>query len=295
MHSKNPFNKRNVKQCKDGNLAIPDHTALSGQRALIVVALLVSWCAIVFGANTAQAQSPPPYPKGIWGAVGVDDDLPPGLVNNLGIVGVGINEDWNVLNPAPGVYDWTQLDSKIAAVKAAGFQYIALAVPASSDKTPSATGFASRGSKNRSSTLQSSIRLFAVILTALYWNRFFIRHDRPDCRGRSAIPAIRPLLPIQPPANHHSNDWNIQDWVGTVEWLPATTSTFCGDVFVDQSSNGWMPVDGAADAQVGKEFCDAAAAAFPNQNIKLPIGGSNRQPPSTPDGDPADRNGATSP
>src|SRR5205807_7786014 len=25
--------------------------------------------------------------------------------------------------------------------------------------------------------------------------------------------------------------------------------------------------------QIGKEMCDAAAAAFPNQNIKLPIGG----------------------
>src|SRR4030095_6878779 len=97
-------------------------------QALIFSVVLVSWCAIALGTNTAQAQSPPPYPKGIWAAAGVDDDLPPELVNNLGIVGVGINEDWNVVNPAPGVYDWTLLDSRVANAKAAGFRYIAYAV-----------------------------------------------------------------------------------------------------------------------------------------------------------------------
>ena len=142
--------KLNVKPCKNRDLMISDYWALSGQRALILAAVLVSWCAIAPGTNTAQAQSVPPYPKGIWAAAGVDDDLPPELVNNLGIVAVGVNEDWNVVNPAPGVYDWTQLDSRVANAKAAGFRYIALAVTDSSDKTPPvATGFASRGSKNR--------------------------------------------------------------------------------------------------------------------------------------------------
>jgi hypothetical protein len=42
--------------------------------------------------------------------------------------------------------------------------------------------------------------------------------------------------------------------------------------------------------QVGKEMCDAAAAAFPNQNIKLPIGGLTDNRMSTPDGDPAHGN-----
>src|SRR4030095_267007 len=115
---------------------IPDHTARSAQRALIAAAVLVVWCESAPGTNPPQAQSPPPYPKGIWTAVGVDDDLPLELVNNLGIVGVGVNEDWNVVNPAPGVYDWSLLDNKIAQAKAFGFQYIALAVTDSSDKTP---------------------------------------------------------------------------------------------------------------------------------------------------------------
>src|ERR1043166_66712 len=87
---------------------IPYHTARSAQGALIAAAALAFWCAFVPGTNTAQAQ-PPPYPKGIWAAAGVDDDLPPEVINNLGVVGVGVSEDWEVVNPAPGVYDWTQL------------------------------------------------------------------------------------------------------------------------------------------------------------------------------------------
>src|SRR5207245_3992282 len=81
---------------------IPDHTALSGQGALILAAVLVSWCALALGTNPAQAQSPPPYPIGVWGPFGVGHDIDPGLVNNLGIVGITISEEWGVVNPSPG-------------------------------------------------------------------------------------------------------------------------------------------------------------------------------------------------
>src|SRR5712691_9464046 len=83
---KKTFKKSNVKPCKNRDLMIPDHTAPSGQRALILAAALVSWCAIALGANTAQAQSPspPPYPKGVWGSYGGTGSIPPGLVSNMG-------------------------------------------------------------------------------------------------------------------------------------------------------------------------------------------------------------------
>ena len=35
--------------------------------ALILATVLVSWCALALGTNPAQAQSPPPYPIGVWG------------------------------------------------------------------------------------------------------------------------------------------------------------------------------------------------------------------------------------
>src|SRR4029450_13054519 len=136
MNVKNPSHKPNAKHCKTRDRKVPDYSARSRQMALILAGMLVFWCTFGLGTNTDQAQSPPPYPKGIWAAVGVDDDLPPELVNNLGVVGVGVSEAPNVVTPAPGVYDWTQLDSRVANAKAAGFRYIALAVTDSSENTP---------------------------------------------------------------------------------------------------------------------------------------------------------------
>jgi len=47
-------------------------------------------------------------------------------------------------------------------------------------------------------------------------------------------------------------------------------------VVVDQVQQ-WLNAGWTEQAmlQVGKDICDAAAAAFPNQNIKLPIGVTN--------------------
>src|SRR5947199_2517440 len=77
-------------------------------------------------------------------------------------------------------------------------------------------------------------------------------------------------------ANHNSQDWNIQDTIGTINCprCPQPPPTLCGNVIVDQPSQ-WLTVGWTEPTmlEIGKEMCDAAAAAFPNQNIKLPIGG----------------------
>src|SRR5438445_3378795 len=111
---KNPFKKSNVKPCKNRDVMIPDRTALSGQGALIMAAVLVSWCALALGTNPAQAQSPPPYPIGVWAPFVVGHDIDPGLVNNLRIVGIIIAEDWDIVNAAPGVYDVHTVDDRNA-------------------------------------------------------------------------------------------------------------------------------------------------------------------------------------
>jgi hypothetical protein len=294
---KNPVKKPNVKPRKNRDRMISDYWAVFGQRALILAAVLVSWCAIAPGTNTAYA-AVPAYPKGIWAAAGVDDDLPPGLVNNLGIVGVGINEDWNVVNPAPGVYDWTLLDSRIAGAKAAGFRYIAVAVTDSSDKTPQwLLDSLPEDQKIALLDIASQHKTFCEpINTALYWNPVFhqARLDLIAAAGArySSDPAIV-ATNAAAFANHHSNDWNIQDWVGTVRCpsCPQPPPTRCGNITVDQVQQ-WMDA-GWTEQQmlrVGKEICDAAAAAFPNQNIKLPIGGLTDNRMSTPDGNPAHGN-----
>src|SRR5207253_11481616 len=41
-----------------------------------------------------------------------------------------------IFNTAPGVYDFSGLDAKLAEAKAAGFQYLSVAVTDSSSQTP---------------------------------------------------------------------------------------------------------------------------------------------------------------
>src|SRR5690348_3394824 len=112
------------------------HRTQSAQPALIAAAVLVFWCAFAPGADTAQAQSVPPYPIGVWGAYGAGTDIDPGVAANLGIVGIGVSVDWDTVETTPGVYDWSGLDAKIAEAKAAGFQYLSVAVTDSSSQTP---------------------------------------------------------------------------------------------------------------------------------------------------------------
>src|SRR5881275_2076497 len=94
-------------------------------------------------------------------------------------------------------------------------------------------------------------------------------------------------------ANHNTQDWNIQDTIGNIvcPTCPQPPPTLCGTVALDQPSQ-WLAAGWTEPTmlEIGKEMCDAAAAAFPNQNIKLPIGGLTDNRMSTPDGDPAHGN-----
>ncbi len=278
---KNPAKKLNVKPCKNRDLMIPDRTALSGQGALILATVLVSWCALALGTNTAQAQSPPPYPIGVWGPFGVGHAIDPALVNDLGIVGITISEDWDVVNPSPGVYVWSTVDARIAQAKAAGFQYISLGITDSSLQTP--TWLLDSLPDDQKIELidpaSTHTTFCQPILTALYWNPTFhqARLDLIAAAGAkySSDPAIV-AVNMAAFANHSSQDWNVQDTVGTIACprCPQPPPTLCGNISVDQPAQwiaaGWTEQQML---QVGKDICNAAAAAFPNQNIKLPIGG----------------------
>ena len=280
MNSKKRGRKLIVKQCKNRDLVIRNHTALWRQGALIL-AVLVSWCTILFGANTARAQTAPPYPIGVWGSFGVGHDIDPGLVNNLGIVGIMISDDWSNVEQVPGVYDWGTLDARIAAAKAAGFQYIALSVTDSSSRTPQ--WLLDSLPPDQEVDLLDDAPIHKTfcqpIQTALYWNSTFhqarlrlIAAMGAKYTNDPAIVAVN----MAAFANHNSQDWNIQDAIENIVCprCPQPPPTSCGTVAVDQASQ-WLAAGWSEQRMlnIGKDTCDAAAAAFPNQNIKLPIGG----------------------
>src|SRR5215469_6546733 len=212
----------------------------------IVAAVLVSWYAIASGINTAQAQSAPPYPIGVWGQFGVNHDIDPGLVANLGIVGIGVSDDWDLVNTAPGVYDWSGLDSKIAEAKAAGFQYISIAVTDSSSQTPQwLLNSLPPDQKIALIDPASSHNTFCQpIVTALPWNTTFHQARLALIAAMGARYTNDPAIVavnMAAFANHNTQDWNIQDTVGTIicPSCPQPPPTLCGSIIVDQPSQ-WL-------------------------------------------------------
>ena len=229
-----------------------------------------------------------PYPKGIWAAYGQAADLPPELINDLGVVGLGISEDWSVVNPAPGVYDWTSLDNKIAQAKAAGFK-INLIITNSSDKTPTwLLDDSLPVNPVRIDLIDPSPQHTAYcspVHTCLYWDPVFhqARLDLIAAAGAHYNSDPEIIAVTMGFANQHSNDFNVLDNVFTVDnplvcpMCPTTPPQLCGRLTnIDQPAQwlaaGWTEQELV---QVGEELADAYAAAFPNQYIKMPIGGMN--------------------
>src|SRR2546423_614106 len=281
MTLKSPSQRPNVTQSENRNLVPPNRVAMAARRAVILAAVLVSWCGIRPGGDTAQAQSAPPYPKGVWAPNGPFQILPPALVANMGIVGLNVSEDWSDINPAPGVYDWSALDDEIGQAVTAGFK-INITINNGSDKTPQwlLDALPADQKIDLLDPASNHSTFCQPIATALYWNPVYhqARLDLIAAAGAHLAnnPAVQGFTASF--ANHHSNDWNVQDTVGIISCpaCPQPSPTECGDVVVDQVQQ-WLDAGWTEQAmlQVGKDICDAAAAALPNQNIKLPIGVTN--------------------
>jgi hypothetical protein len=238
-------------------------------KATLAIIVIITFAGTAFPA-------PIPYPKGVWAGFDTLDTggkVPQELIDNKGLVGLSAQEDWDVIQTGPDTFDWTSIDHKIAAIKAAGFKYIQLVITASSDKTPqwlldslpAAEIIYLRDPAPSHKTYCDEIR------TAVYWSPIFhaarlnlIRKAGERYANDPAIVGVSTQF-----LNHHSNDWNVQDTIGTIG--P------CGDgksYAVNQplqwTNAGWT-IEKILD--VGTEILDTTADSFPDKAIKLPIGG----------------------
>lgn len=252
---------------------------------------------------SAPALVPPPAPAppppdeftptiGVWGSYGQGPDLPDEIIDNKGIVGLQIDDDWDLLNPNEGEYDFSRLDVMVANAAAAGFK-VTIATTASHYHTPQWVIDASDTADviymldptAAHSTFCNSMA------TCLPWSDPF-RQARLDLQAAvGAHFADNPVVEgymIQF-ANHHSQDWNVQDLVGPITCPgPFCSAIIPGINCISKVSN----LDGTCTAEVdqaqqwvdagwseelfvacGKEIIDAAALAWPNQRLELPIGG----------------------
>jgi hypothetical protein len=244
------------------------------------------------------AATPPPYPKGVWGGFGASGAIPEGVVKNPGIVGITVTEDWSVIEPdtdggnqANAVYKWATLDAKIVAAKAGGFtnHNINLGITASTNDLPDWLRTELATATPKQTILlrdpgQNHSTYCKEIETPLYWGTRF--HAK-----RLALIAAAGLKYNSEPtinavyasfANHNSLDWNIQDTNKDLTGCNIDSNnnlctvpqpTGC-TISVNQPLQ-WLNAGftRAKMLDVGKQIADAVADAFPDHNIKLPIGG----------------------
>ena len=139
----------------------------------------------------APVKAAPVYPKGVWSNYGSSNQISTGVVNDLGVVGIGIPEKWSEIETSDGVYDWAQLDDKIAQAKAAGFHYLALHITWSSAETPPWLVSELKAEGQTISLLDSGqfdTTYCEPVETCLYWNeRLSLQASRSHCRGGGAL------------------------------------------------------------------------------------------------------------
>ncbi len=199
--------------------------------------------------------------------------MPQALIDNKGLVGLAAQEDWDVIQTGPDTFDWTSLDHKIFAIKVAGFKYITLNITASSDKTPQwlldslppEEVIYLRDAGKYHKTYCDEIK------TAVYWSPAFhaarlnlIRKAGERYANDPAIVAVNAQF-----INHHSNDWNLLDTIGTIGPCP-DGNTYTVNQPAQWIAGGWT-IQKMFD--VGTQILDTTAESFPTQSIKLPIGG----------------------
>src|SRR5439155_784008 len=160
-----------------------------------------------------------PIVRGVWGSYGAGSQIPPGLVNNRGIVGIGVTEDWDVIETADGVYNWSSLDAKIAIAKAAGFNYLGLGITWSSFNTPEwlRTELKDAGQTiplRDPGTIHHTY--CEEIDVPFYWSQRWHAKWLALIAAAGAHytndPAI--VATFASAFDHNSLDWNIQDFVG---------------------------------------------------------------------------------
>src|SRR5262249_4251698 len=97
----------------------------------VVILVLLAWL-VVPCMSWAQ---PPLFPRGCYGMCEPNDPIPANMIANRGLVGVHLTIWWKDIEPAPGVFDWSQPDARIHEAQAGGLK-VELSITATSHGAP---------------------------------------------------------------------------------------------------------------------------------------------------------------
>jgi len=210
-----------------------------------------SLCLVMVSVISVAEATVPPIPKGIFSTPAAETNgYPNQILNDTRIVGLDIGGLWQNLEPTEGVYDWSSADSQLAQAAAHG-KKVLLGITSGGLNVPDWL-FAN----------YPAIQTFTFnnngteVTIPVFWDPTFlakkialIQAAGAHFASNSSIVLVGCMF-----ANAVTADWDIPDSPSDIaNWMAAGYTT---DLMVS----------------TGEEVIDATMAAFPNQNVVMPIG-----------------------
>jgi len=95
---------------------IPSHPELG---KILCQSLVAAAFAVTFhSGQSAAAPASAPFPQGVYALADQDIPIPQNVLSNSQIDGIALRYSWKALEPREGQFDWTLVDSEVAAARA---------------------------------------------------------------------------------------------------------------------------------------------------------------------------------
>ena len=215
-------------------------------------------CLVMIALISVAEATVPPIPKGIVSMPAAEaNGFPDSILNDSRIVGLDLGNQWQDIETAEGVYDWSSIDSELVKAEAHGKQVV-LVIPSGGVNVPAwllanypaIQIFTFIDPNPYHSTYGQSLTI------PIFWDPIFLAKKIALIRAAGAHYASHSSIAVVSCAfaNATTDDWNIPNATADIaNWLAAGYST---ELMVN----------------AGETIIDATMAAFPNQNVVMAIG-----------------------
>jgi hypothetical protein len=191
-------------------------------------------------------------PQGVFSITNDGQPINSAVLSNRHVDGITVRTGWAAVEPTEGNFDWSYLDSTIAAAGAAGKQVL-LRI-GTMGKRPAWVDTAVRSAGGKFFTFTSGGETLSI---PLFWDPVFLAKKKALIAALGARYTNNPAVAIIVTsfANAESEDWNVPHTSDLIpQWLKLgyTTEKLLG---------------------AGRQIIDGTMRAFPNQYVTLAVGG----------------------
>jgi Beta-galactosidase/Fibronectin type III domain len=217
-----------------------------------------SFCIVLIGLISVAEATVAPIPKGIFcmpvqGANGFPDQI----LNDPRIAGLDLGDQWPDIEATEGVYDWSTLDTQLAQAEAHGKKAV-LGITSGGLNVPDwlLADYPDIQTFTFIDTNPNHSTYGQPVTIPVFWDPIFLAKKIALIQAAAARYAAHSSIAVVACsfANATTGDWNIPNAPEDIaHWLAAGYTT---ELMVN----------------AGETLIDATMAAFPNQNVVLPIG-----------------------